>query len=392
MNQYEPSGSDTMIKHLFCLVIAAVLVFPLAPTRADPGNENVAFATAKAVAVLEPECLQTAVSYEPDTVFNVAGLARLPTLIYICEAFDQGLVTEDTAVMVGDTAAGIGGPTAFISAGEKISAGALIKAAVMITAGDAAYALAETVSGSVSLAESAIAAMLTELGIGSGDFTLVGGKPEMTAREVCALMARLSKSQTYQTYSALSLDEITHQNGSKTELVNPNKLIKTLEGCYAGSTGSSNEAGYCGAFAVKRGNTTYVIAVIGAKNANDRFDAAKEAAGIAFNTFETVSCVVQGDTVAADIPVLGGMKRAVDAVSTKTVVLLMKKGDIWAVTPEVPEQIGAPVKKGDVIGFAVYSSQEGAQAVRVALAAAEDIGEAGWGELITAVLRAWVHG
>lgn len=381
-----------MIRRIFCLIIAAILVFPCGAALADPGSESVAFGTTKAVAVLEPECLQAAVGYEADTVFNVAGLARLPALIYICEAFDQGLIKEDTAVFVGDTAAGIGGPTAFISAGEKIGAGELIKAAVMITAGDASYALAETVSGSVSLAESAIAAMLTELGIGSGDFTLAGGKPEMTAREVCTLMARLSKSQTYQKYSALSLDEITHQNGSKTELANPNKLIKTLEGCYAGSTGSSNEAGYCGAFAVKREDTHYIIAVLGAKNSNDRFDAVKEAAGIAFNTFETVSCVVQGDVVASGIPVIGGMKRSVDAVSTKTVVLLMKMGDVWAMTPELPEQVGAPVKKGDIIGYAIYSSQEGAQEVRIALAAAEDIGEAGWGELITAVMRAWVHG
>lgn len=381
-----------MIRKVLCFVIAAVLTFPCAVSNADPGNDGLSFGTAKAVAVLEQECLQTAVSSEADTVMNVAGLSRLPVLLYICEAFDKGILSDDTAVLVDDTAAGISGPTAFISAGERIGAGELAKAAVMITAGDASYALAETAAGSASLAESAISAILTELNIGSGDFSLSAGKPEMTAKEVCTLMARLSKSETYQRYSAISLDEIVHQNGSKTELANPNKLIKTLEGCYAGSTGSSSSAGYCGVFAVKRGSTSYIIAVIGAANSNDRFNAAKEAAGIAFSTFETVVCVKEGELVTSDIPVIGGMKRTVDAISTKNVVLLIKKGDAWAATLELPEHIGAPVKKGDIVGYAIYSSQEGADTIRVTLAAAENIGEASWGEFITAVFRVWVHG
>lgn len=381
-----------MLRRIFCLMIAAAMALPCAVSRADPGSESAAFHSAKAVAVLEMECLQTAVSYDADKVMNVAGLSRLPALAYICEAFDNGVLAEDTAVTVGETAAGIGGPTAFISAGERISAGALVKAAVMITAGDASFALAEAAAGSVSLAETAIAKLLTDCNVGSGDFTLAGGKPEMSAKEVCALMARLSKSETYRKYSALTFDEITHENGSKTELANPNKLIKSLEGCYAGSTGSSNAAGYCGAFAVKRGETNYIVAVIGAVNSNERFEAAKEAAAIAFSTFETVAAASEGEVVAAGIPVLGGMKRAVDAVSTRKVVLLVKKGDAWAVTPDLPESVSAPVKKGDIIGYAVFSSEQGAQQVRVALAAAQDVGKAGWGEFITAIMRVWVHG
>lgn len=380
-----------MSRKMISLAVALALMFPCAAVRADPGVGGASFLSAKAVAVLEPEGLQAAVELEADKVVSVAGLARLPTLVYICEAFDRGAVAGDTEILVSDAAAGIGGPTAFISAGERIAAGALVKAAVMITAGDASFALAESVAGSTSLAESAIAGMLTDMNIGSGDFSLAGGKGAMSAREVCALMARLARSETYRTYSALTFDEITHENGSKTELANPNKLIKSLEGCYAGSTGSSNEAGYCGAFAITRGETSYVVAILGAANSNDRFAAAKEAAGIAFASFETVHAAAAGDVVAQGVAVDGGMQRAVDAVSTKTVVLLLEKGDIWTVSPELPESVAAPVKQGDIIGYAVYSSQNGMQTVRVALAAAQDVGAAGWGELIAAIMRAWVR-
>ncbi len=380
-----------LIRKIFSLCLVACLMLPCAVARADPGSENASFLSAKAVAVLEPEGLQSAVDHEAERVVDVAGLARLPALLYVCEAFDRGLIAEDTAVTVSDTAAGIGGPTAFVSAGEKIGAGALVKAAVMITAGDASFALAESIAGSVTLAESAVAFLLTELNIGSGDFSLAAGKPSMSAKEVCALMARLSCSATYLKYSALSLDEIVHENGTKTELANPNKLIKTLEGCYAGSTGSSNGGGYCGAFAVRRGETSFVVAVLGAANSNDRFAAAKEAVGIAFSKFEAVHVVTKGEIVAS-IAVTGGMKRAVDALSSQTLVLLIEKGDAWGATPDLPESVNAPVKQGDIVGYAVYSSQKGGEAVRVPLCAAEDVGAAGWGELIAAVLRAWVHG
>ncbi len=381
-----------MFKEIISMMLAAVLTLPCALTSADPGTESMVFAGAKAVAVLEGSCLQTAVGYEADTVLNVAGLSRLPALMYVCEAFDKGLVSEDASIVVGDVAAGVGGPTAFVAAGEKIPASALIKAAVMITAGDATYALAETAAGSATLAEKAIANLLTELNIGSGDFTLAGGKPSMTAKEVCALMAQLSKSPTYCKYSKLTLDEIAHENGSRTELANPNKLLKSLEGCYAGSTGSSNEAGYCGAFAVTRGETSYVVAVLGAKNSNERFETARDAANTAFGAYETVAAAKQGDVIASGIPVIGGLKRTVDAVSTRAVVLLVKKGDAWGVTTELPESIPAPVRKGDLLGYAVYSSTQGAEPVRVALAAAQDIGEANWGQLIAIIMRMWVHG
>ncbi len=380
-----------MSRKMISLAVALALMLPCATVRADPGVEGASFLSAKAVAVLEPEGLQAAVELEADKVVSVAGLARLPMLIYICEAFDRGAITGDAQVLVSDAAAGIGGPTAFIKAGERIAALALIKAAVMITAGDASFALAESVAGSTSLAESAIAGMLTDMNIGSGDFSLASGKEKMSAREVCALLARLAHSDTYRTYSALTLDEITHENGSKTELANPNKLIKSLEGCYAGSTGSSNEAGYCGAFAITRGDTSYVVAILGAANSNDRFAAAKEAAGIAFASFEAVRAASTGDVVAEGVAVNGGMQRSVDAVSTKTVVLLLEKGDVWTVSPELPESVAAPVNQGDIIGYAVYSSQNGMQTMRVALAAAQDVGAAGWGDLIAAIMRAWVR-
>lgn len=46
------------------------------------------------------------------------------------------------------------------------------------------------------------------------------------------LGAALAASKTYREYSGLYLDELIHENGSRTELVNQNRLIKSLDGCF----------------------------------------------------------------------------------------------------------------------------------------------------------------
>lgn len=377
-------------KILSTALAALVLLVPCARCLAGPQDASALCGGAKAVAVAEASGMQYALAYEYDAQLDVAGLCRLPALLYVCEAADEGKLDGETVLRVSDAAAAVGGPTAFISAGEMIKAGALLKAAVVITAGDACFALAESAAGSVSLAEEAISCMLCDMGIGCGDFTLENGKRSMSAKELCAIASRLSASGTYTSYSGLALDEITHENGTRTELANPNKLLKTLSGCFAGSTGSSGDAGYSGIFAIKRGGVTFVAAVIGAKNAAERAEVAKEAAETAFASFEPVKAAAKGDVVAKDVPVAGGMKGTVDGVAAADVVMLAKKDAKWSVMIET-EELTAPVKAGDVIGRALYSSREDEEPVSVNVLAAEDVPAADLAVLIAEALRRWVH-
>ena len=379
-----------LVKKIISSALAALVLLATCATCLAQPQEGAAYGGAKAVAVAEASGMQYAVAYESESAFDVAGLCRLPALLYVCEETDRGTLDEGAMLSVSDAAASVSGQTAFISPGERIQTGLLLKAAVMITAGDACFALAESAAGSVSLAEKAIGEMLCGLGISCGDFTLMQGKQNMSAEELCKIASRLASSATYKKYSGLSFDEITHENAAKTELANPNKLLKTIDGCFAGSTGSSAAAGYSGIFAVGRDGVTFVAAVIGAKNADERASAAKEAIETAFASFRPVKAAAKGEIVAEGVPVTGGMKGTVNGVAAEDVVMLAKKDAQWNVMLEM-KALTAPVKAGDVIGRALYSSREDEEPVSIDVLASDDVPEANLAGLIMEALRRWVH-
>ena len=108
----------------------------------------------------------------------VAGLRKLPAVLTLCRAFDSGLIAENTGMQVSPHAASIPGPTAFLEAGERIEAGELLKAAVMISAGDAIVTLGENAFGSESVFLNNIMVTLKELGwTGLSPTAWVRGRP-----------------------------------------------------------------------------------------------------------------------------------------------------------------------------------------------------------------------
>ena len=48
----------------------------------------------------------------------VAGLRKLPAMLTLCRAFDNGLISENTGMQVSPHAASISGPTAFWNRGS----------------------------------------------------------------------------------------------------------------------------------------------------------------------------------------------------------------------------------------------------------------------------------
>ena len=79
---------------------------------------------------------------------SVAGLSKFPALLTLAQAFDAGTIRDEVPMRVSGRAAAIGGPTAFLDSGEELAAAELMKAAVMISAGDAIMTLGEGAYGS----------------------------------------------------------------------------------------------------------------------------------------------------------------------------------------------------------------------------------------------------
>ena len=286
----------------------------------------------------------------------VAGLRKLPAVLTLCRAFDGGLISESTGMQVSPHAASISGPTAFLEAGERIEAGELLKAAVMISAGDAIVTLGENAFGSESVFVNNIQVTLKELGVERTLTDCLGTGTAFSAADLCALGAAAAKSQHFCRWSGQYLEHIVHSGGRETELVNANRMIRSYSGCFGLMTGSQKEEGYSGVFAVKRQEAVYVVAVIGAKSSENRFAAAGALFDYAFATFQPVRLTGAGEPVAADWPVLGGDRDAVDLVAHEDASLLLNRqaGQVER-RLDVEEPLTAPLSAEETVGSAVFT-------------------------------------
>ena len=285
----------------------------------------------------------------------VAGLRKLPAVLTLCRAFDSGLIAESTGMQVSPHAASISGPTAFLESGERIEAGELLKAAVMISAGDAIVALGENAFGSESVFLNNIMVTLKELGVDRVLPDCLGTGTAFSARDLCVLGAAAAKSEHFCRWAGQYMEHIVHAGGRETELVNANRMIRSYSGCFGLMTGSQKEEGYSGVFAVKRQEVVYVAAIIGAKSSEERFAAAGTLFDYAFATFRPERLAGAGEVVVPDWPVLCGDRDAVDLVAHEDASLLLSRqaGKVER-RLDVPEPLTAPLSETEAVGSAVF--------------------------------------
>ncbi len=345
----------------------------------------------KAAIVTEAQSGQRIFEKNAEERLNLGGLVRLPALLYALEYMDSGKLTADENIVVSPEAASVGGATAFLKAGETIKAGTAMKAAVMITAGDATFALAEACAGGQDAAVKAINELMQDAGVYTEVSSIDGKGLMLSAEELAKLGARLAKSGTYKQYSALYLDEIQHENGTRTELVNQNKLIKSLDGCFAGSTGSSSEAQYCGVFMVKRKGAVFIAAVIGAADSKTRFSCASKTIEASAAAVSIKTPVKKGDKVVENVSVSGGITKNVNLVAAEDVTLIVWNGDEPRSVINAEEAYAAPVRVGDKAGTLEYIFEISGESVSIDLVFDGDVDTAGLADYVVLCFTKWVH-
>lgn len=320
---------------------------------------------------------------DADTRRAVAGLAKLPAILTLCQSADDGTLALSGEISVSERAAGIPGPTAFLEAGERAAAESLIKAAVMISAGDAITALGEAVCGSESVFLNNVNATLRGCGIEAGVPDAVGTGLGLSARELTVLGRAAVNSPTFLRYAVLYLDTFSHADGRETELVNANRLLRSYPGCIGLLTGSSQTDGYCGVFAAKQNGTVLIAAIIGAKDANVRTTAAAALLDYGFSGFRYERLAKAGEVFAEDVPVRGGEVRLVNLIAREDTTAIFRAGQgKLDRTVEVPEYLEAPVDADTACGRIVYRDTSGSEVGVLELFPERDVKKFGFREIL----------
>ncbi len=287
----------------------------------------------------------------------------------------------------------MGGTQVFLDTNTTHTVEELLKAVVVCSANDAAVALAEKTAGS----EEAFVEMMNKkaqvMGLGATfvNATGLGDSQKMSARDIAAVCSELAQYSLFFEWSGIFMDTYIHPDGRETEMVNQNRLVRFYEGSDGFSTGSSAEAGYCLAAGVKRSDGRFVYVSLGMNNSTARFDDAKAALDYAFAGFTAKTVVREGQQLGKNLGVTGGTMPFINIYASKDFSLLIEKGRESALEKELVllEQISAPVKKGDVVGF-LRITIDGEEVGRVDAVTGQDVEVLDFGNAFSRILTWWL--
>ncbi len=287
-----------------------------------------------------------------------ASITKVMTLCLVFEAMEAGQFDCDTVVTASPIAAAQDGSDIWLVEGEQMCVNDLLKAVVIVSANDAAVALAELVSGTQEAFVAKMNEKAKQLGMNDTEFKNCNGLDEdghLTSAHDVALMSReLMRHEKIFDYTCVWLDYI--RDGA-TQLVNTNRLVKSYDGITGLKTGTTSLAGACISATAQRGGMSLIAVVLGDKTTDERFSDAAKLLDYGFAGF----CAVEPEipqTLPESAPVKNGMEQSVPLHFEPDGTFLLKNGEQDTVECElrIAEETAAPVEAGQKLGSVIYKS------------------------------------
>ncbi len=328
---------------------------------------------AKSAILLEPYTGKILYEQNSDEKLAPASITKVMPLLLVMEALERGDLTLETVVNASEHACSMGGSQIWLEPGEGMTVDDLLKATVIASANDACVALGEAIAGSEEGFVALMNERAKELGLNNTHFvncTGLDAEGHLTsAHDVAVMSAELIKFPLIKKYSTVWMDTL---RDGKSELVNTNKLVRFYAGTTGLKTGTTSNAKYCLSATAERDGMELVAVVLAGESSNDRFSGAKKLLDYGFANYSFRE--LDGELKEQTVGVKKGVKKTVDISCNEKVSILLPKNSKDKITrkTELKENITAPVKKGDTLGYVnVYNGDE--QIGRLPITAKEDV-------------------
>ena len=390
--------SRLAIKRIQALILGAVLAlscicFPL-EISADEEESKQAEETGQAeINISAPsavlmEASTGTVIYEKDadTARPPASVTKVMTMLLIFDALEAGSIHLEDEVTTSEYAASMGGSQVFLEPGEIQTVDTMLKCIAVASANDACVAMAEYICGSEEEFVRKMNERAKGLGMDNTNFVNCNGldaEGHVTSARDIALMSRelIAKYPQIHDYSMIWMENITHNTSKGTSefgLTNTNKLVRQYEYATGLKTGSTGEAKFCVSATGEKNGIEMIAVVMGAETSKERFADAVKLLNHGFGKCQLYTDESTPDVQSADVE--GGVREYVSVERPGAFSYLDMTGANLAEVEkrtEMNENLSAPLKKGDVIGYIVYSI-DGREIGRAELTAGEAVEKAGF--------------
>jgi len=287
-----------------------------------------------------------------DLVRPPASMIKLMLMLLVDEGVAAGRWSYDQLITVSANAQQMGGSQAYLKAGEQLSLETLMLAVAVMSANDAAVAVADGLWGNVDAYLKEANQRAAELGMTQTVIRHVHGLPpsdkvsfDLTTARDMALLGRACASRP----------GILRFTGTSSFVLRPgenprnstNTMLNSFPGCDGLKTGYIRASGFCVTLTAKR-NDVRLVGVFMGYTKPDRFKTATETLETCFSRVCRVSLGGPGVTVGRPVTVRGGVETAVNLVMDRFLSAVIRTEDRpnLRFLCEAPAWIDAPVEPG----------------------------------------------
>ncbi len=325
--------------------------------------------TARSAIVMDAATGQVLYERDIDTRRYPASTTKMMTLIV---ALEHGKL--DDIVTVGKNAEGVEGSTLWLVQGDKIPLGELLAGMMMHSGNDATVAVAEHIAGSVPAFVEMMNEKATEIGAYNTHFVNPNGLPDEKHYTTAFDLAKIAAYG----YSLPHFEEIVSTQETiydwvkdpAKKLRNENQMLWLYRGANGVKTGYTEAAGRCLVSAARRDGMQLVAVVL------DSYYMWNDSIALldyGFHNVQPKTLVKKGEVV-TKVDVADGRHDELELIAAESLVVAEKNGESAKVEKkvEVPKDVAAPIKKGDVIGK-VVCYYDGKRQGSINLLAAQDV-------------------
>lgn len=228
----------------------------------------------KSAILIEPTTNTIIYELNKDERLAPASMTKLMTMLIIMESIDNNKISLDDMVNISSNAASMGGSQVFLEANSKLKVEQLLKGIAIASGNDAAVAMAEHIAGSTNEFVNMMNNKTKDLGLKNTHFVNVHGLDAdnhySTAYDMAMIARELLKHDKILEYTSLYEDYLEKPDGTKTWLVNTNKLVRFYEGVDGLKTGYTSDAKYCLTSTAIKNNIRFITVVMGVDTSEHR--------------------------------------------------------------------------------------------------------------------------
>ena len=294
-----------------------------------------------------------------------ASITKLMIALLVMEKLSANEIKLTDTITASRDASKMGGSQVFIKEGETFTLEELMKAMLVASANDAAYAIAEFIAGSKDKCVDLMNEKARALNMADTEFRSVHGLPpskgeeeDLTSPEDLATLARhIVKHRKLLEWTSARSEPF---RDSTLVMINHNKLLGKMSSIDGLKTGFYRKCGYNIVATAKKGDLRLIVVVMGSPAAKVRDEMVEEKVKKYLPLYEMVPIVKKGETIDRQIVLTEATQRKLKGIASDGFsypVLIKKKSSIKKEI-NLPEKVGGEIKQGQKLGELVVKLDE----------------------------------